>query len=265
MMKPVRYVEHLAIQQAYDIKRREILPHFIAMLALALIVHALVIALASLMQETKYAAIPLQALTVRLGGSNDASASGRGDEASGAKGEKRDAATAAPKPQSVQQKQPSQHASGATQAPKPVRTLPPPTVKPSPGGSAQAGGSMTQGGLASSGNYGTPDGHLYGNSLEGKAEVDRYTRQISLQVQAQARNVRLTEALKRSAEGKQVVVELLLVIGPDGRLKRYTISHSSGFKELDQAAIGAAYNAAPFPPPPAQYSGYGFKVAVFVD
>jgi len=75
----------------------------------------------------------------------------------------------------------------------------------------------------------------------------------------------LTEELKQRAHGQRVVVELLLVIGQDGLLQRYNVSRSSGYSELDQAAIGAAYNAAPFPPPPAEYAGYGFKVAVFVE
>ncbi len=251
-MNNVRYVEHLAIQKAYDIKRREILPHFSAMLILALIMHALLLLMWSLVPGTRPFSVPIQALNVRLGGIEDALS--KSAQQQGAKGQgqaKMDSAPPVPvtKP-SAPAKKPL-NVGQAAQAPR--RTAPPPKVSPGP--KLAAGGQ----------NFGVAEGSPFGNALEGKVEVERYTRQISLQVQAQARNVRLTEGLKQRAQGNRIVVELLLVIAQDGRLQRYSISRSSGFSELDQAAIGAAYNAAPFPPPPAEYSGYGFKVAIFME
>lgn len=247
-MKQLRYVEHLAIQREYDIRQREYLPPFGAMFGLALSLHILLLGIWSLFPGTQPLSIPLQALQVRLGGGEDAQRVGQ-SASKKTSGPNVSAKTPVPKPQQKPKSAAITPSKPLTQ-PKPQAPLP--TVSP---------GRRTVSPLSPVAGQGSQ----YGNASVGQQVMERYTRQISLQVQTQAKGVRLTEELKRLAQGKPVVVELLLVIGQDGRLQRYQVSRSSGFEELDRAAIGAAYNAAPFPPPPAEYSGYGFKVAVFVD
>ena len=250
----MRYVEHLAIQQAYNLRQREFQPPFSAMFGLALTVHLLMLLIWSLMPGTTPFNAPLQALNVRLGGAEDAEGSGL-PKASKDKTQKAPVKTPVTLP-SRRAQETAPRVTATQSKPKapsqPKRSGPPPTVSPSAGG--VSGLSPTAG-----------RGVAYGNATLGKQVMERYTRQISLQVQSQAKSVRLTEDLKHLAQGKQIVVELLLVIDQNGMLQRYQVSRSSGFSELDQAAIGATYRAAPFPPPPAEYSGYGFKVAVFVD
>lgn len=252
-MRQLRYVEHLAIQQAYDISRREYLPPFGAMYGLAVSVHLIALAVWSLMPGTTPLTVPLQALHVRLGGA-EGMEGGDAPKMPMSKNKpippKQEAVTP-PRPKQVNASRVVTGASRPKAPAQPKRDGPPPTVSPSARG---------VNGLSSSAGQGVN----YGNSAVGKQVVERYTRRISLQVQAHARGVQLTPELKRKAQGQPVVVELLLVIGQDGMLQRYSVSRSSGFAELDQAAIGAAYRAAPFPPPPAEYSGYGFKVAIFV-
>lgn len=250
-MKQQRYVEYLAIQQAYDIKQREFLPPFGAMFGLALSLHVVLLLIWSLMPDTRPVMVPLQALNVRLGGAEEGAkalaAAARKAEQKKPVPQKKTPPPAPTRPAMERKPTPAPVVT-AHKAPPEVRrhVAAPPTV--SPGLSPEVGRGVTQ-----------------GNATTGRQEVERYTRLLSLQVQAQARGVRLTEEMKTIAQGRRLVVELLLVIGQDGRLQRYSLARSSGFAELDDAAIRAAYNAAPYPPPPAEYSGYGFKVAVFVD
>lgn len=253
-MRHLRYVEHLAIQQAYNLRQREFQPPFSAMFGLALSVHVLMLLAWSLMPGTTPFNVPLQALNVRLGGAEDAEGSGlpKASKDTAQKAPVKTPVTLPPRP--VQEATPRVTATQPPPKtpPQPRRSGPPPTVSPSARGAS--GLSPTAG-----------RGVAYGNATVGKQVMERYTRQISLQVQAQTKAVHRSEDMKRLAQGKQIAVELLLVINSNGMLDRYQVARSSGFAELDQAAIGAAYRAAPFPPPPAEYSGYGFKVAVFVD
>lgn len=258
----MRYLDYLLIQEAYDIKRREYLPSFPVMCAAALSVHLLALLMWGMMPAHYLVQVPLHTLHVQFGEGGQIK---KGAEAKAEK-EKTFAARAeeATKKPAIQTATPKPEQPPRRTRPKalPAVTVNTPsaikhnTIRPmtSPRSSAGTGEQ----------NNAAP-GYSFGTEKQSRQVMERYTRQISLQVQSQAKSVRLTEDLKHLARGKQIVVELLLVIGPDGMLQRYQVSRSSGFAELDQAAIGTAYRAAPFPPPPAEYSGYGFKVAVFVD
>lgn len=241
-MKQLRYVEHLAIQQAYDIRRREFLPPFGAMFGLALSLHLLLLLAWSLFPKAQPNLVPLQAITVRLGG--------------GGSEEKRSPAEVAlPRPHASEDaRSPSETSMRPARIDAPARhQLPPPTVSP---GARVAKAAQAPPGQGS--RDGTPDGLR-------RVTVERYTRQLSLQVQTYARGVRMTEEFRQRVQGRRVAVELLLVIGQNGELSRISVAQSSGFAELDAAAVRAARTASPYPPPPAEYSGFGFKVAVFVD
>ncbi len=247
-MRTLRYVEHLAIQQAYDIKQREFLPPFGAMVGMAFSLHVLVMLIWSLFPNTQPFVMPLQDITVRLGGGEDAARAHAASKKAQDAAQSKKTMPEVVKPQvSSERKQPTVSQPKA----QPRRHVAPPTVSPAlrhAAASAPAG-----------------EGSPYGNSLKGRQVVERYTRQLSLQVQSHAASIRMSSALKAQAQGRRVVVELLLVIGQDGNLLRMSVARSSGFAELDSAAMQAARSAAPYPPPPAEYSGFGFKVAVFVD
>ncbi len=247
----MRYIEHLAIQEAYDIREREFVPPFKAMFALALSIHLLVLLIWSLFPGTHPLVVPINAIQVRLGGSEDVSKQHAAQQAAEMK-KKLTQKKTAPKPLPLPKKQNDVRKQAKVNQPKPQprRQLPPPTVSP---------------GIKPSVTPALSAGSKYGNAATGQQIVERYTRQLSLEVQTYAKNIRLTEELKRRTAGKQVVVQLALVIGADGRLLRYMLERSSGFNELDSAAINAAIQAAPYPPPPAEYRHYKFIVPIFVD
>ena len=64
-------------------------------------------------------------------------------------------------------------------------------------------------------------------------------------------------------EQGQVIIRLS--IARSGALQNASIISSSGFTDLDNAAIAAAVRAAPFPPPPASVPGASVQEAVAVD
>lgn len=253
MLQQLRYVEHLAIQQAYDIKRREFTPPFGAMIGIAFSLHVLVMLIWSLMPNTQSYVMPLQELTVRLGG-GDAVADAEAKAAANKK--KEDAAMRRPTPNTVAPERKvatNKPMPTVKEAPRERRTAPRPTVSP---GARSSLSSLAPAGPGSM--YGTATGQQ-------QVVMERYTRQLSLQVQSHAAAIRMSEALRAQAKGRRVVVELLLVVAQDGSLARISVARTSGFAELDSAAMQAARSAAPYLPPPAEYSGFGFKVAVFVD
>ncbi len=71
-----------------------------------------------------------------------------------------------------------------------------------------------------------------------------------------------TEARWRDEQG---LVVIQLNIARSGALEAAKLVSGSGFSDLDQAAIAAAYQAAPFPPPPASLPGPVVVEPVAVD
>jgi protein TonB len=254
MVLAQRYVEYLAIQESYDIREREFLPPFSAMCGLAFSLHVVFFLILSLIPTPEPKILPLHMLSLRLGGGQAlASALDQEEEkkqAAREREEREKSVPAASRPVPTPQKRYVSRPAAKDAAPRVQRSAP--TVTPR---------ASTWEPNAAPPGPGVP----YGNALTGAQTVERYTRVLSLRVQSQASQVRLTEEFRAYSAGRRVVVELLLVIGQDGRLLRSTVTRGSGCPELDQAAVRAAQAAMPYPPPPPAYSGFGFKVAVFVD
>src|SRR5262249_25623274 len=61
--------------------------------------------------------------------------------------------------------------------------------------------------------------------------------------------------------GQSATVRLTFAIDRAGRLVESRIARSSGYPELDQAAVEALQRAQPFPPPPADLPGETFEFA----
>lgn len=248
----MRYLEHLAIQQAYDIKERELVPPFTVMVALAFSMHILFLLVWGMLPERYLIQVPLQSLNVQLG---NGKAGASVTPASAAK-EKQIPAPAVATPAPQVQKKP------AVPRRKPVGPQGKVTVRtPAVRKAAAPAAAILGGGMNPSAGAGVG---MAGQGT-GKQVVERYTRQLSLQVQLHAARIHMPEEIKKRAAGRPMVVELLLVISQNGSLSQCSVTRSSGFAELDSAAMQAARNAVPYPPPPSEYSGFGFKVAVFVD
>lgn len=61
---------------------------------------------------------------------------------------------------------------------------------------------------------------------------------------------------------QRVDYELLLTLFPNGAIKNASISTGSGVEELDKLAITAAFNASPYPAPPADDIRQGFRYRI---
>jgi len=70
------------------------------------------------------------------------------------------------------------------------------------------------------------------------------------------------DALKRKEEGK-VMVEF--VLARDGRVLSAEVERSSGYPQIDQAALDMLRRASPVPPLPDRYAGERIKIAIPVD
>lgn len=155
-----------------------------------------------------------------------------------------------------------------------VQNRPPSTTRPSPTPSAAQEKPVTTGGpsvattgeaIGGSGPVAAPAG---GGQLPlGKEEVPPaaldwgpYHRAVWQRIEARKAYPLL--ARKRHWEGK---VTVDFVIGPDGRLLESRIGASSGYDELDRAALEAVRRAEPFPAPPAMPGDGRMKMEISVN
>ncbi len=179
-----------------------------------------------------------------------------------------------PPPPEVKQPVPPPPAKPLPRVAPRVQNRPPSTTRPSPTPSAAQekpvafnGPSVATAGeaIGSSGPVAAPAGG--GRLPLGKEEVPEaemdwgpYHRAVWQRIEAHKTYPLL--ARKRHWEGK---VTVDFVIGPGGRLLESRVGASSGFEELDQAALEAVRRAEPFPAPPAMPSDGRLKMEISVN
>ncbi|MBI5522258.1 MAG: TonB family protein [Desulfarculus sp.] len=179
-----------------------------------------------------------------------------------------------PPPPEVKQPVPPQPPKPQPRVAPRMQNRPPSTTRPSPTPSAaqenpvaSSGPSVATTGeaIGSIGPVAAPAG---GGKLPlGKEEVPEASVDLGLYHRAvwqriEARKTYPLLARKRHWEGR---VTVDFVIGPGGRLLESRIGASSGYDELDQAAIEAVRRAAPFPAPPAMPDDGRLKMEISVN
>jgi len=68
----------------------------------------------------------------------------------------------------------------------------------------------------------------------------------------------------KGKDNREVNFEITLILLPNGAIKNAKISRSSGIKEIDILAKQNAYNASPYPRPPAEDMQKGFRYSIAI-
>lgn len=262
-MKDMFYSEYLAIQEKYDLKRREFLPPFSIMLTVAFSFHLLILIALALLPPASDGTREFRALHLKFGspdgtgkGTVHASAIAIPENAAPAPAPvSKPAAAAKPTPQKSTEKSIARVSSPTREAP---RTKAPTTsrynnLSPASGG-YQSFASLPTRGRSGTGNgmaKGSPYGHPLGTDMgKGEEVVRRYEQLLSAWIERH--KIYPLEAQENGIEGS---VLLRIRINRQGTIQYITVERGSGSPLLDSAVVQTARASNPVPAVPTDYPG----------
>ncbi len=241
------YSEYLAVQEQYDLRGQEYQPPFLAMFALAFSLHIVVLLVWSLIAPPARQEVSLNALNIRLGGGEEIGTLATEQQKKSAPAAKKTAPK--PKPKKKVRAVPL----------KPITLSEP--AKPKRAAPSYSRTSRTATSSATSRLQGA--GVNYGNSAEARQLVfKRYTQQLQAKVTPYLSDIDIPADIKQNLSGK-IAVNVELQIATSGYVRAHKFVTSSGYAALDKLVLDAIRKAAPFPPPPPEFSGYAFQLPFY--
>lgn len=264
MVKDMFYSEYLAIQEKYDLKRREFLPPFTIMLTVAFSFHLVLLIVLALLPPADSGAVPFRPLHLKFG-----TADGTGKGTVHASAIAIPDASATPAPARVSPKTPVAAKPAPRQSAEKTitRVSAPPREAPaakSPTTSRYNNLSPASGGYQSFASLGTaqgtmgsaalPKGSPYGSpsgtETGGEEVVRRYEQMLSAWIERH--KIYPLEAQENGIEGN---VLLRIRINRQGTIQYITVERGSGSPLLDSAVVQTARASNPVPVVPTDYPG----------